>query len=115
MDAALAGLLGTAVGAVVGLLGSVIRGWQEERADHRRAQHARTDEVTKQQRQSLLELVRLIATGVQAVSWVAWAVNTLPDQRVYSELVEYDSGCIHCYRTSWQLKSLQPAGATWRH
>ncbi len=74
MDAALAGLVGAALGAVVGLLGPAITAWQQHRTELQRAEINWSENLAENERQSMLELAKLLATGIQAISWVAWAV-----------------------------------------
>jgi hypothetical protein len=72
MDAAVAGLLGAAIGALAGVIGSVLTAWQQNRMERERRQAAQRDESLKVQRQALLHLTELIATGTQAILWLSW-------------------------------------------
>jgi hypothetical protein len=76
VDAALAGLLGTAIGAVAGIVGSLIASGHQVRIERERVAAARYDELNREARQSLLDLVQLVATGTQAIAWVTWAVES---------------------------------------
>lgn len=90
MDAALAGLLGTAVGAVAGIVGSLLAGRHQLRIERERAQAARHDELSRAARQSLLDLVQVVATGTQAIAWVTWAVECQPKEDSLVEARRYE-------------------------
>jgi gas vesicle protein len=91
MDAAVVGLIGGFVGAVAGLLGALIAGWQQRLAEAQRWRQGRADEIWKEERQSLLELTTLIATASQAMAWLAWSASTKPQEAVKEEAEIYDS------------------------
>lgn len=90
MDAALAGLLGTAIGAVTGIVGSLLSSRHQVRLERERIDAAREDELTRAARQSLLDLVQLVATGTQAIAWVTWAVECRPAEESLSEAHRYE-------------------------
>jgi hypothetical protein len=90
MDAVLAGLLGTAIGALAGILGSVIMAWQQNRAEKERLQAARFDEFVQSQRQALFDLSGLVANGAQAILWLCWAAEAKPSHRVRQEIEKYE-------------------------
>jgi hypothetical protein len=75
VNAALAGLIGAVTGAVAGLGASVIAGWQHRLAEAQRWRQGRAGEVWGTERQSLIELTTLIATGCQVTAWVAWSAS----------------------------------------
>lgn len=91
MDAALAGLIGTGVGAVAGIVGSVSTERYKSRAERVRRREDRSDAHTRAERQALLDLVKLIATGTQAISWLAWSVAEQPHDLALLEADRYDS------------------------
>ncbi|MBC9821038.1 hypothetical protein [Terrabacter sp. MAHUQ-38] len=90
MDAALAGLLGTAIGAVAGIAGSLLSSRHQMRLERERIDAARHDELTRAARQSLLDLVQLVATGTQAIAWVTWAVECRPVEESLVEARRYE-------------------------
>lgn len=91
MDAALAGLLGTAVGAIAGVAGGFVTGWQQRRGDAARWRQQRADEVWKDGRRSLLELTNHLAEGSQAAVWLCWAARHGTVEAVKAEATEYDA------------------------
>ena len=90
MDAALAGLLGTAVGAVAGIVGSLLSSRHQVRLERERVDAARHDEVARAARQSLLDLVQVVATGTQAIAWVTWAVECRSTEESLVEARRYE-------------------------
>jgi hypothetical protein len=90
MDAALAGLLGTAIGALAGIVGSLLSSRHQVRLERQRIDAARRDELTRAARQSLLDLVQLVATGTQAIAWVTWAVEYQPAEGALAEARRYE-------------------------
>ena len=91
MDAAVAGLLGTGIGAFAGLMGSILTGRQQDRAERERRRDARLDELLKAERQALLHLTELVATGTQAILWLAWAAEVKPNAEVRREIETYET------------------------
>jgi hypothetical protein len=90
MDAAVVGLIGGFVGAIAGLLGALIAGWQQRLAEAQRWRQGRADEIWKEERRSLLELTTLIATASQAMAWLAWSASIKPPEAVKKEAETYD-------------------------
>jgi hypothetical protein len=90
MDAALAGLLGTSVGAVAGVLGGFVTGRQQQKNELMRWRQQRDDDVWKEERRSLLELTNLLAEASQAVVWLAWAATVKSVEAVKADANEYD-------------------------
>jgi hypothetical protein len=82
VDAALAGLLGASIGAISGVCGGFVAGWQQRKAEALRWQQARADELRKEERRSLLELTSLLAEGSQAAAWLCWAATVKPASAV---------------------------------
>src|SRR5262249_52183709 len=91
MDAALAGLLGASIGAVTGVFGGFVAGWQQRQGEVLRWRHARVDELWKEERRALLDLTGLLAEGSQAVAWLAWAATVKDLDAVRAEGREYDT------------------------
>ena len=85
MDAALVGLIGAIAGAVAGLGASVIAGWQQRLGEAQRWRQGRADEIWRTERQSLIDLTTLIATGCQAMAWIAWSASVNPVESVVTE------------------------------
>lgn len=90
VDAALVGLIGAIAGAVAGLGASVIAGWQQRLGEAQRWRQGRVDEVWRTERQSLIELTTLIATGCQAMAWVSWSASVMPLRGVKKEANIYN-------------------------
>jgi hypothetical protein len=90
MDAAIAGLLGASTGAVAGLGAGVIGGWQQRIAEAQRWRQGRADEIWRAERQSLIDLTTLIATGCQAMAWIAWSASVKPLTGARTEADLYD-------------------------
>lgn len=90
MDAALTGLIGTGIGAGAGIVGSAMTAWYQSRVERERTRAARADELTRAERQALQGLVKLIATGTQAISWLAWSVAEEPPDLARLEADKYD-------------------------
>lgn len=91
MDAGLAGLIGTGVGAVAGIVGSATTELFKSRTEREKTLVARADERIRSERQALLDLVKLIATGTQAISWLAWSVAEQPQELALLEADKYDA------------------------
>jgi hypothetical protein len=91
MDAALAGLLGTAIGAFAGVIGSLLAARQQNRAEQTRLRAGRLDELVKAERQALLHLTELLATGTHEIAWLAWLATNRPDDEEFrKEIAAYD-------------------------
>jgi hypothetical protein len=91
MHAALAGLLGTAIGAFAGVIGSLLTARQQDRAERTRLQAARLDELVQAERQALLHLTELLAAGTHEIAWLAWAAtNRTDDDEFRKEIASYD-------------------------
>jgi gas vesicle protein len=90
MGAAVVGLIGGIAGAIAGLLGAFIAGWQQRLAEAQRWRQGRADEIWKEERQSLLDLTTLIAIASQAMAWLAWSASTKPLEAVKEEAELYD-------------------------
>ena len=71
MDAALAGLIGTGIGAIAGFVGSAMTARHQSQVERERIRAARVDELTRAERRAVQDLVKLIATGTQHISWLA--------------------------------------------
>lgn len=91
VDAALVGLIGAIAGAVAGLGASVIAGWQQRLGEAQRWHQGRADEVWRTERQSLIDLTTLIATGCQAMAWVSWSASVMPLKGVQKESLIYNN------------------------
>lgn len=91
MNAALAGLLGASIGAIAGIFGGFVAGWQQRKADALRWEQARADELRREERRSLLELTSVLAEGSQAAAWFSWAASVMSAEAVKAEAREYDA------------------------
>lgn len=91
MDAGLAGLLGAAIGAIAGLGGGFVAGWQERKVEALRWRQARADELRKEERRSLLKLTSLLAEGSQNAAWLCWAATVKPVEAVKVDADDYNA------------------------
>jgi hypothetical protein len=91
VDAALAGLAGTAVGALAGLVGSGLTAWYQLRAERQRAANARHDEMVKAGRQALVQLTQLLTTGTYAIAWLGWSVSVQSPEEIRREVDTYNT------------------------
>jgi hypothetical protein len=91
MDATLAGLVGTAIGAIAGIAGSALTARHQRLLERDRVRSARMDELIKAERQALLELTQLLAIGTQAIAWLAWAATAESTERLREEIGTYDA------------------------
>jgi hypothetical protein len=91
MDATVAGLVGTGVGAAAGIVGSALTARHQRLLEYERMRSARMDELARAERQALLELLQLLATGTQAVAWLAWAATVQSSTRLGEEIESYDA------------------------
>ena len=91
VDAALAGLLGASIGAITGLCGGFVAGWQQRKVETLRWRQARTDELRKEERRSLLELTSLLAEGSQNAAWLCWAATVKSVEAVKADADDYET------------------------
>ena len=90
MDAALAGLLGTSVGAATGLIGGVLTASHQRKAEMQRWKQARADELWKDERGALQALTALLAKGAHEVTFVSWSASNKPVDLVRADARNYD-------------------------
>lgn len=91
MDAAIAGLIGAGLGAVASTTASMLASVQQTRTERERARAARADEAMRLEREALVQLCELLATGTQAVAWLGWAAKVQPRQILLQEVQTYDA------------------------
>lgn len=91
MDATVAGLIGTGIGAAAGIAGSALTARHQRLLEYERMRSARLDELARAERQALLELLQLLAIGTQAVAWLAWAATAQSSTRLREEIASYDA------------------------
>ena len=91
MDATVAGLIGTAIGAAAGIAGSALTAHHQRLLEYERMRSARMDELARAERQALLDLLQLLAIGTQAVAWLAWAATAQSSARLREEIESYDA------------------------
>jgi hypothetical protein len=91
MDPALTGILAALIGAVAGITGGYLSGWQQARLEYKKWLRAREDDVAKELRLAVADLMRKMATTAQHISWFTWEADYRPD-RITKEAVElYDT------------------------
>ncbi len=91
MDATVAGLLGTGIGAAAGIVGAALTSRHQRLLEVERLRAARFDELARAERQALLELLQLLAVGTQALSWLAWSATAHAPARLREEIATYDA------------------------
>lgn len=91
MDAALAGLLGAAVGAAAGVVGGLVTAGAERRMAVLRWEQDRVDETWQEERRSLLELTSFMTECAQAQAWLTWSARERPVADVLEEAARYDA------------------------
>jgi hypothetical protein len=90
VDAALAGLLGTAVGAVAGLAGGVLTGWQQRRAELQRWRAARLDESRQEKLRELQLLTTVMAKAAHEITFMAWSASAKSVDLVRADAASYE-------------------------
>lgn len=91
MDAAIAGLIGAGLGAVASTTASMIATLQQTRSERERTRAARADEALRTEREALVQLCELLATGTQAIAWLGWAAKVQPQEVLLQEMQTYDT------------------------
>lgn len=91
MDAAIIGLAGGVIGALAGLLGTLITNRQQRLLEAQNWRQGRADEIWKEERWSLLELTRLIAIASQSMAWLAWSASAKQFYEVKEEAKLYNT------------------------
>ena len=90
MDAALAGLLGTAVGAIAGVAGGLMTGRQQRQAEVHRWRAARLDETRREKLRQLQVLTSVLAKAAHEVTFMAWSASAKRVDLVRSDAVAYE-------------------------
>ena len=90
MDATLASLIGTAIGAVSGLAGGYLAGRQQSHLEHEKWRRTREDNLEKDIRSAVAELTRKLAAGIHAIGWLTWKAENYPKKITEDDLENYD-------------------------
>jgi len=72
MDAAVAGLIGAAIGAVAGFTGTVLTAVLQFRLEQRKWLRAREDLTIKELRVAIAELTKTMASAMHSMTWLTW-------------------------------------------
>jgi len=91
VDAALAGLIGTALGVAAGSFTSVLTSWYQLRWEARRAVLTNRAEALRSGRQAMVRLTQLLMSLTQAIAWLGWSVKEKSDEELAREVELYES------------------------
>jgi len=87
MDPTLTGVL---IGAVAGILGGYLSGWQHARLEYQKWQRTREDDTVKEISLAIAELMKKMATAAQYISWFTWEADYRPDRITKDTVDNYD-------------------------
>ncbi|MCA1704291.1 MAG: hypothetical protein LC808_13935 [Actinobacteria bacterium] len=90
MDAALAGLLGTATGAAAGIIGAALSARHQRLLEAQRVHAAHEAELVQLEREALLELAKAFAAALTTVLYVTWYAWKIPERVTSQALAEYE-------------------------
>jgi hypothetical protein len=90
MDAALAGLLGTAVGAAAGIVGTALTVRHQRLLEAERARVAHEGELLRLEREALLDLADRFAAALNTVLYLTWYASKIPERVTTEALVDYE-------------------------
>jgi hypothetical protein len=90
MDAALAGLLGTAVGAAAGIVGTALSVRHQRLLEAERARTAQEGELLRLEREALLDLAKRFAAALNTVLYLTWYAWKIPERVTAQALVDYE-------------------------
>jgi len=80
IDAAIAGLIGAAIGAISSLMGALLGGWQQSRIERQRWFRARDDKLIHDLQLAIVELTRKLAAGIHSMQWFMWIAVYQPEK-----------------------------------
>ena len=90
MDAAVAGLLGVAIGGVFGVAGSLLTQWGQARSDHQKWLRSREESLDRALREAIAAFAHHSTRAVHRISWVAWEATTSDQPGVEAAFAAYD-------------------------
>jgi hypothetical protein len=91
MDAAVASLIGAAIGAISGLAGGYLTGRRQSQLERDKWFRARKDEHDKNIRLAVAELTKKLAAGTQEISWLTWKAKYTPDALTVTDIANYNN------------------------
>lgn len=91
MDAAVASLIGAAIGALSGLGGGYLTGRRQSELERDKWLRARKDEHDKNIRLAVAELTKKLAAGTQEISWLTWKAKHTPDALTATDIANYNN------------------------
>lgn len=91
MDATIASLIGTAIGALVGLAGGFLTSRQQTRLEYLKWVRTKEDEYEKEVRLAVAKLTKKLAAGTQAISWFTSKAQIEPAKLTENDLLAYDN------------------------
>ncbi len=90
MDPTIASLVGTAIGALVGLAGGFLTSRQQSKLEYLKWVRTKEDEYEKEVRLAVAELTKKLAAGTQAISWFTSKAQIEPANLSEHDLLAYD-------------------------
>jgi len=91
MDATMASLIGTAIGALSGLAGGYLAGRRQSQLEYEKWRREREDNLEKDIRSAVAELTKKLAAGIQAIGWLTWKAENYPTKITEDDLANYDN------------------------
>jgi gas vesicle protein len=90
MDPVIAGLMGTIIGGVFGILGGILTGRRQAKLEREKWFQTRKDDVDKETRLAVAELTRNMAAATQVMLWFTAKATTTPDKVTQKDVSDYD-------------------------
>jgi len=97
MDATIASLIGTAIGALAGLAGGFFTARQQSKLEEQKRLRAKEDEYEKEVRLAVADLTKKLAAGTQAISWFTSKAKSEPARFTENDLLAYDNTMLSLY------------------
>lgn len=91
MDPTTAGLIGTGIGALVGLGGGWLNGWRQSKLEYEKWTRSRQDSIERDARLAFADLTKKIAAVIHAMAWLTWKAVNEPRRFSKNDLITYDS------------------------
>ena len=88
MDAAVAGLIGAAIGAVAGLMGAFFTSIVQSRIEEKKWRRSKQDTLSKELRLQIAEVSRKMLVAQHSMEWITWYAREGPkhlDKKMISE------------------------------
>ena len=78
MDAAVAGLIGAAIGAVAGLMGAFFTSIVQSRIEEKKWRRSKQDTLSKELRLQIAEVSRKMLVAQHSMEWITWYAREGP-------------------------------------